>query len=243
MKWQDNAIILNVTKYSESSAIISMLTENLGLYKGLVRSVKSRNNRGTYLPSNYVLANWNARLPEHLGNFQCEIVKSNACLVMNSFAKLSAINCICSTIESTLAEREAVCDLYLNLQNLIDKITNCDDWEIDYILFELNLISELGFRLNLNTCVVTGQSDDLHYISPKSGSTVCKEKGEPYKNKLFKMPEFFKNNYENYHDHSEKKIDIIEGFKITSYFLDKYFFKPNNIKTPKARINMSEALI
>jgi DNA repair protein RecO (recombination protein O) len=109
-------------------------------------------------------------------------------------------------------------------------------------MLEVKLLSSLGFRLSLDECVATGTCEDLEYVSPKSGCAVSKQAGEPYKDKLFKLPLFLKNNFTEYNDEELKTSDIKESLRMTLYFLEKYVFLQNDIKLPESRKNLQEAL-
>jgi len=238
MHWSDEAIILSTVKYGESSGIITTLTKEHGLYKGLVRGIASKKNCGIYQIGNHIDASWRGRLSEHLGNFTAELKTPNAALLMHCPIRLSALNCICTILETTLAERETAGNIYYHLSSFIEHLKNDEHWQLYYILLEVELLSHLGFRLDLSSCAATGETSDLIYISPKSGRAVSAAAGEPYKNKLLIMPPFLKEGHDRQYDPSH----IVNGLDIGLYFLEKYIYKPHNKVIPVARMRFADLL-
>lgn len=235
MHWTDSAIIISICKYGESSGIVTMLTENHGLFKGLVRGIQGKNQRGIYQTGNMVEATWRGRLSEHLGNFTAELASPNAAYLMSCPKRLAALNSICSIIDSTLPERDPALEIFLHLRDFITQLINDGSWIIYYPLFELELLSHVGFGLDLTRCVATGNEDKLVYISPKSGCSISEEAGKPYHDKLFKMPDFFINRNNPQIDNGE----INNALAICAYFLEKYIFRPHNEKLPAARLRFA----
>ncbi len=239
MEINDEAIILSSRKYGENSGIVTAITKNHGLYKGLVKGITSTKQRGIYQQGNIVELVWRARLAEHLGNISASLLSTNLALIMTNPTKLAALSSICSILELTIQEREAVSEIYFDLQQLLNNIKyNNYNWKKDYILLELKLLAQLGFGLDLSSCAANGSTQNLAYISPKSGRAVSLEAGAPYANKLFNLPEFIISNSTNI---SQQQIK--EGLMISGYFLEKYFFQPHNIKSPTSRIRFVEMAI
>lgn len=238
MHWTDNAIILSTRKYGESSGIVSLMTRQHGLFNGLVRGISSKKHCGTYQIGNQVEATWRGRLSENLGNFTSELQTPNAAMLMSCPLRLAALNSICTILETAMPEREQAENIFNHLQEFIEHLKNDEYWQLYYILLEIELLSHLGFRLDLTSCAATGSLENLIYISPKSGRAVCKDAGEPYKNKLLKMPSFLINSQTWQFDVQE----IINGLEIGSYFLEKYIYKPHNKQLPLARLRFAEMI-
>jgi DNA repair protein RecO (recombination protein O) len=231
MNWTDQAIVLTTGKYGESSGIVSLITPEFGLHKGLVRGISSKRNCGIYQTGNQIEATWKGRLPENLGYFIAELQSANAANIMQYPDRLAALNCICIMLTSTLAEREPAIKIYRYLQEFIAYLKESNRWVLYYILFEIELLAHIGFSLSLSSCVSTGSTDNLFYISPKSGCAVSKKAGDPYKNKLLRLPDFILKGVNC--DYTQQ--DIIDGLKITSYFFEKHHFIPHNLSVPHAR--------
>ncbi len=238
MQIDDEAIILSLRKYGESSGIACMLTAQNGLYKGFVRSAFGKKSRGIYQPGNLVEMTWKSRLSENLGSFTCELLQSNAAILLTCPRRLSALSSICTMIENTLPERDAAPEFYQHLIHLIELLKSNGNWQAVYIMLEVEILTNSGFGLDLSECAATGTTENLRYISPKSGRAVSEAAGEPYKNKLFTIPEFFLNQEQE--DISVEEIN--NGLKICAYFLEKYIFTPHNTKLPAARLRFGELM-
>lgn len=212
------------------------MTKEHGLFNGLVRGVSSKKNCGIYQIGNFIEATWRGRLSEHLGNFSSELQTPNAAILMDCPLRLAALNCICAILETTLPEREPATQVYYHLKSFIEHLKNDEHWQLYYILLEIELLSHLGFRLDLSSCAATGETENLIYISPKSGRAVSADAGAPYKDKLLKMPAFLKNEGNWQYDGSQIK----NGLEIGAYFLEKYIYKPHNRPLPIARLRFAE---
>lgn len=238
MNWTDKAIILSTFKHSETSGIATMLTFERGIHKGYVRGLKSKKNCGIYQTGNEVQASWQGRLSEHLGNYSCETIKHNAVFLLTNPQKLLALSAICSIIEQTLPERESQFEIYCYLEKFIEILKNNNDWQKNYVIFELKLLEYLGYGLDLSSCVATGCIDNLAYVSPKSARAVSLDAGKAYHSKLLILPDFIKNNQIS----EISTSDIKNGLNLCGYFLDKFAFKPYNRKIPNSRIRLAKAI-
>jgi DNA repair protein RecO (recombination protein O) len=237
MHWTDTAIILTTRKHGESSGIVSLISLEHGLYKGLVRGISGKKQCGIYQSGNFVEATWRGRLSEHLGSFSAELITPNAALLLSCQQRLAALNSICTLLENTLPEREQAPEIFHRLQSFISLlVTGENNWQVYYVLLEIELLSHLGFGLDLGICAATGNTDDLAYISPKTGRAICRVAGQPYHDKLFKMPAFFAEGAAQSHE------EITNGLNICAYFLEKYIFKPHNAKLPVSRLNFAEIM-
>jgi DNA repair protein RecO (recombination protein O) len=234
--WSDTAIILSVRKHGENSAVVRLLAREHGVYAGVVKSVTSKTNRGVIQPGNVVNATWNARLSEHLGMFKIELLKANAALIMNDSLKLASLSSACAMVEIALPERHPYQRLYHLFIAFLADLQESNDWMKDYVSLELDLLAEAGFGLDLSHCAATGKTDNLIYVSPKSGRAVSREAGEPYKDKLLALPGFLNNDIQAASD------DIRQGLNLSGYFLEHWLLSPHNRKLPPARRRLLETL-
>ncbi len=217
MKWQGEGLILSVRRHGESSAVVSLLTRDHGRHAGIVRLTQK--NRSIIQPGNDVQANWSARLPEHLGAFQVELISSTIARIMSDSLRLTALLALFSTLDRLLAERHLYPEIFDLTLELVTAITSGDDgWLRLYAGFELRLLEQLGYGLDLSRCAATGECQDLAYVSPKSGCAVSRVAGEPYASRLFALPDFFLNNS------VPTLAQIREGLRLTGYFIAKNFF-------------------
>ncbi len=190
MEWSDSAIVLSARRHGETSSLVMLLTERHGRHAGLVRGGQGRRARGIYQAGNRVSAVWRARLEEHLGNYACELVHAAAAGLLDDALRLAALSSACSVVEAALPERHPYTNLYGEFLGLADDIENGAAWAESYARFELMLLAELGFGLDLSACAVSGETTDLIYVSPRSGRAVSAEAGTQWRKKLLPLPAF-----------------------------------------------------
>ncbi|MCK5295375.1 MAG: DNA repair protein RecO, partial [Alphaproteobacteria bacterium] len=163
MEWKDEGIVLSARRHGETSLILTLLTQLHGKHAGYVRGGMGKKARGDYQAGNYLKIAWRSRIEEQLGNYSCEIISSNAVRIMYSQDKLACLMSACALSEATLPERESVHLAYDALKELIDVLTSDKSnklWQILYVLWELNLLAELGFGLDFTNCAATGASEN-----------------------------------------------------------------------------------
>lgn len=230
MQISDEAIVLSTLKYSENSAIVSLFTRQHGRFKGMVKGITSKKQRGIYQQGNIIDTIWSARLPEHLGYFNSELNQSVASHFLSDMTALTGLSCLCTLLDTCLAEREPYEHLYEATLHVIEQMIYQEHWEKAYILFELELLSDLGFRLELDHCGATQSTEELIYVSPKTGRAICKSAGAPYHEKLLALPAFI-----NQPAFTPTPQDIMQGITLTGYFIQKYFFEAHDVSMPNVR--------
>jgi DNA repair protein RecO (recombination protein O) len=236
MEWRDEGIILAVRNHGETSAIVELLTGLRGRCLGLVRGGRSRRLRPVLQPGNSVLAHWHARLEEHLGNLTVEPVSLRAGFIMDDRFKLAGLATLAAQAQM-LPEREPHPRLYEASRIVLDAIEDDDVWPMLFVRWEMGLLDELGFGLDLATCAATGQSDDLHFVSPRSGRAVSRLAGLPYGDRLFELPGFLGGQAVT------KPDDVIAGLRLTGHFLERHVFGPRAIAMPQARQWFADELL
>ena len=236
MDWTDDGIVLSAKKHGETSAIVTLLTRDHGRHLGLVRGGAGKRQRGILQPGNRVEARWRARLAEHLGTYRCEMTAAFAATVLKDPLRLAGLSAACALAEGTLPEREPHRTVFDGLLAFLGAIGD-GDWPSAYVKWELGLLGELGFALDLSACAATGTNDQLPYVSPKSGRAVSLAAGEPYKERLLTLPDFLLNA-----GASGAPTEVADGLKLTGYFLEKNVFKPANRSLPAARSRLAEKL-
>ncbi len=231
-QWQDQSIILAVRRHGESGAIVSLLTSNNGRQSGYMRGAFSTKNRGTLEVGNIVDANWRARNFDDLGSLTLELSRSTAARIMQDPLKLAALQSACGICAAALPEKESHAVIYNGFLALLD-ILEGDVWAQGYIMWEIALLKELGFALDLTSCAGGGDSKALAYISPKTGRAVSQNAGKPYKDKLLPLPEFLKPNgvASNYKD-------ILTGLQMTKFFFEHWVFAHHNRGLPECRARL-----
>lgn len=236
MEWSDDAIVLSARKHGETSAIVTLMTRERGRHAGLVRGGAGKRLRGVYEPGNAVHARWRARLADHLGSLECELTAAHAAPLLDNPRGLAALSSACSVCEAALPERESHQAVFEGLSILLPAFEG-ENWTSAYVKWELGLLAELGFGLDLSRCAATGTTDQLVYVSPKSGRAVCRSAGEPYKDKLLVLPEFLL-----IAGGEGDGGAVTAGLKLTGYFLDRHVFGAAGKAQPAARRRLTERL-
>lgn len=234
MEWTDDAIILDTRRHGETSLIVTMLSREHGRYAGLARGGAGKTKRGILQPGNQVRAQWRARLQEHLGTFTCELVSAHAGYAMATSLHLSALSSACAVAATTLPEREPHPAVYDGLSVLLTSLQG-DDWPSVYVKWELGVLGELGFGLDLSECAVTAERENLSHVSPKSGRAVSTAAAEPYKGRLLVLPPFLLGGGG---DHQQ----VLDGLKLTGFFLNRQVYGDNGQAQPDARARFVQTL-
>ncbi|MBT5274919.1 DNA repair protein RecO [Candidatus Woesearchaeota archaeon] len=237
MEWSDQGIVLSARKHGETSAILTLMTRTKGVHAGLVRGGAGKRKRGDLQPGNRVETHWRGRLAEHLGTFTCEVVHAHAATLLDSPNALACLSAALALTESALPEREPHPSIFEGLGILLASLEG-DDWPSVYVKWELGLLGELGFGLDFSCCAATGVTDDLVYVSPKSGRAVSLQSGEPYKKSMLPLPPFLLRQGEG-----GSPAEIVDGLALTGYFLERHVFGHLHSKNlPAARHRLIERL-
>ncbi|MCP2670228.1 DNA repair protein RecO [Maricaulaceae bacterium EIL42A08] len=236
MEWSGPGRIIAVRPHGETSAVVEALTPDHGRHAGLVRGGRSRTMRPILQPGNRVSLTWRARLDEHLGAYQVEPDDLSAGQLMEDRLALSGLNAACAMASLCLPERETHTAVYDAFEVLISALEDPDLWPAIYVRWEGGLLADLGYGLDLKRCAATGATSDLAYVSPKSGRAVCAEAGEPYKDRMLKLPAFMRG------EPWLEPGDVEAGLKLTAYFIERRVLWPADRQLPEARARMVERL-
>lgn len=228
--WHSEGILLSTKPHGETAAIICALTEEHGRHTGLVHGGRSRRIAPILQPGAQLDLEWRARLEEHMGTFRVELIKSRAARIMSDKLKLAGLNAIVSLLAFALPERESHLKLYRSTERLLDQLGQGENWLQAYLHWELILLAETGFGLNLATCAVTGRSDDLHYVSPKTGRAVSSQAAGKWAARLLPFPDSLKPNA------GDSNAEITQALAVTGHFLtSKLAPALGNNRLPEAR--------
>ena len=233
MHWTDDGIVLSARPHGESSVVLQLLTRERGRHAGLVRGGQGKRARGLYQPGNLVVATWCARLADHLGNYTCELMESHAARVLDEPARLAALSAAAAVSETALPEREPHTACFEGFLALLEALPG-DHWAEVYVRWELALLAELGFGLDLESCAAGGANDQLAYVSPKSGRAVSLAAGEPYRDKLLTLPGFLAGRG------GGGVEEVEQGLALTGFFLERHVFAPHHRDLPPARRRLAE---
>ncbi|MCF8466719.1 MAG: DNA repair protein RecO [Sneathiella sp.] len=224
MNWNDTGLILSVRKHGENSVILHAFTRDHGRSAGLVRGGVGRRLRGILQPGNEVDLAWRSRLAEQLGSFTVEARKSYSSALFDAPLALAASSSALALLDIALPEREPHLMLYEATLLLFQSLeTETHIWPLLLIRWELGLLAEIGYGLDLSQCASTGTTEDLVYVSPKSGRAVSAAAGRPYHDKLLKLPAFLQEQRkETVAENEVPPEDILDGLALTGYFIEKF---------------------
>lgn len=213
MDWRDDGILLSMRPHGETSAIIEVMTAGHGRHMGVVRGGASRKMAASLQPGTGLRLEWRARLDEHIGSFTVEPVKSRAHLLSDRLA-LAGLLSICALLHEALAEREAHPALWRKTLALMDVLGD-DGWTAAYVRWEVCLLEEIGFGLDLSACAVTGATERLAYVSPKTGRAVTAQGAGDWADRLMPLPE-------GLDGEGPLQPDAVQAaLRLTGFFLDR----------------------
>ncbi len=212
MEWRDQGVLLSVRKHGEGSAIVDILTQEHGRHSGIIRGGAGRRMAPVLQLGARLDVAWRARLEAHLGAFTVEPIKSRAAVALNDRLALAGLNAVCAMAHVTLAERIACPQLYAHTERLLDLLPQTDLFPLAYVQWEMQVLQEIGFGLDLESCAVTGEIEDLIYISPKSGRAVSRQGAGEWADRLLPLPDCLK------HTGTGQDADVLAGLQVLEFF-------------------------
>jgi DNA repair protein RecO (recombination protein O) len=238
MEWRDEGIVLGIKRHGETSVIAEVMTRARGRHLGIIRNGRSRTMLPVLQPGNLLELNWRARLDEHIGHFSAEPISFRAATLMESAASLHGVQALAALLR-LLPERDPHPHLFDMLNIVLDHLGEPTEAGELYIRFELAVLNDLGYGLDLAECAATGTREGLEFVSPKSGRAVCREAGLPYQQKLFRLPDFLKEGSKK----AATRDNLDEGFRMTRYFLDRHVYEPRGLDIGTARDGFVKAVM
>ncbi len=231
MEWTGEALLIGARRHGESSLIVEAMVAGRGRYMGMVRGGRSPRLAATLQPGNTVQVTWRARLEDHLGTFTVELLHARAAELIADRKRLYLSQTICEHLH-LLPERDPHDRLLSMALDLIDHEPDATS----LARFELALLDELGYGLDLESCAATGVTMDLTHVSPKSGRAVSRAAAEPYKDRLLPLPSFL------FERGNASPEDMRDALRLTRHFLDMHFWSARRIEPPATREPLIELL-
>lgn len=232
MEWLDDGIVLSARQHGESASIVTLMTRDHGRHAGLVHSSRLR---GALQPGNLLSVKWRARLSEHLGAFSIEPVRSFGAGLLDDQARLAVLQSACAITAAVAPERDPHPDLFEALQHLLGAL-DTPEWIHVYIGWELGMLRAVGFGLDLERCAATGGNDELAYVSPRTGRAVSASAGEPFRDRLLRLPGFLIGR-----PGLDEEQEVIDGLNLTGHFLERWVFGVTHAPLPDARLRVIES--
>jgi len=240
MEWTDDGIVLGVRRHGESSVIVELLTRGHGRHLGLVRGGAGKRMRPVLQPGNGVTAVWRARLDEHLGYYMIEGTRLRAASLLASPHAVYGVTHL-AAVARLLPERDPHENIYEMLDRTLDDFEDAGEAAVHLIRFELAMLAELGFGLDLEACAATGATADLIYVSPKSGRAVSRTAGAPFSDRLLRLPAFLRPGERETGGWPDN--DLSDGFALTGLFLLRHVLEPRGQGHSDARNGFINAVI
>ncbi|MGE0847326.1 MAG: DNA repair protein RecO [Flavobacteriaceae bacterium] len=236
MQWSDTAIILGTRRHGETSAIVELFTREHGRHLGLVRGGRSRRMQPVLQAGNGVDVVWRARLEDHLGLLAVELTASRAADLFAARHRLYAFQTLAAHLR-LYPERDPHPDIHARLERFLDVGDDLRSLAAELARLELHLLADLGHGLDLSVCAATGASDDLVYVSPKTGRAVSRHAGAAYADRLFALPRFLIDS-----GAAPEIRDIHAAARLAGYFLDRDLYGPRNLRPAAERDRLYAAL-
>lgn len=224
MEWRGEALLIGTRRHGEASLIVEAMVVGRGRCLGMVRGGRSPRLAATMQPGNSVQLTWRARLEDHLGTFTVELLQARAAELIADRKRLYLAQIVCEHLH-LLPERDPHDRLLAMALNLIDHAPDA----AALARFELALLEDLGFGLDLERCAATGTTTDLTHVSPKTGRAVSRAAAEPYKERLLKLPSFL------FERGNASPDDLRAALRLTGHFLDMHFWSARRLDPPATR--------
>ena len=239
MEWRDQGVLLSVRRHGESAAIIEMFTARHGRHAGVVRGGGGRRMAPVLQPGAQLDVTWRARLEGHIGSYTVEPLRQRAAAVLHDRAALLALSSVCSLLAFVLPERDPHSALYAASVAVLDALCDTPDgWQLAYLRWEMLLLEESGFGLELGRCAVTGRNDDLAFVSPRTGRAVSTEGAGDWADRLLPLPDALLRNS------SANAQDLAAGLRVTGHFMDAWLAPALGDKPlPAARQRLIDHLV
>jgi DNA repair protein RecO (recombination protein O) len=237
MQWTDEGIVIGVKRHGEANAILELMTCEHGRHFGLVRGGFGSRMKPVLQVGNSVSATWRARLDEHLGNYTVEPMRQRASDFFGASHAIYGVSHLAAMMR-LLPERDPHAGLYSVFEEVLDRLEDPVLAAPLAVRLELQLLSELGFGLDLEQCASTGSRADLIYVSPKSGRAVSRDAGEPWADKMLRLPAFLR-------DPAAESggPDLADGFALTGFFLARHVLEPRGLALSDERAHFIAAIL
>ncbi|MQQ08676.1 DNA repair protein RecO [Epibacterium sp. SM1979] len=237
MEWRDQGFLISQRRHGESSVIIDVFTQSHGRHSGVVRGGAGRKLGPILQPGAQLDLTWRARLADQLGSFSVEPLRSRTYAAISDRVALAGLNTVCALLHFCLPERAAHPALYENTKFLLDLLEHPEVWPLAYVKWELQLLEEVGFGLDLSACAVTGSLQDLVYVSPKTGRAVSRQGAGEWADRLLPLPPVLRGVGDG------SPAEIAQALGTTGHFLQHHVAPSlGNRALPEARARFLTAL-
>ena len=237
IEWDDEGAVLAVRKYGETSVIADIFTSKHGRHAGIVRGGIGRKLRPALQPGSQISISWRARLEDQLGTFTIEPLRSRSAAAMGDKLALAGLNAVTALLATTLPERDPHPALYAKTIQLLDLLGHSSIWPLAYLNWEMALLDDMGFGLELGACAVSGANDRLIYISPKSGRAVAESAAGAWADRMLPLPDVMRG------EGDATNTEIARALGTTGHFVENRLYRSlGGPKVPAARARLIDVL-
>jgi len=236
MEWTDDGIVLGTRRHGEGNAILEVMTRGHGRHLGMVRGGAGTRLRPVLQPGNTVHITWRARLDEHLGHYTVEPLRLHGASQLAASHVVYGVTHLAALCR-LLPERDPHPEVHERLVMMLDHLDDPLAAGVEMVRFELQMLAELGFGLDLENCAATGAASDLGFVSPKSGRAVSRTAAEPWQDRLFRLPTFLSEVT------TPSPDDVADGFALTGFFLAHRVLEPRGLAFADAREGFIAAVL
>ncbi len=235
MQWTDSGIVLGTRRFGETSVILELMTAHHGRHLGLVRGGRGKRYAALLQPGNSVHTTWQARIEDQLGAYTVEAETHRAAALIGNAGALYAVGYLASLVR-LLPERDPQAGLHAALDVIMEHLGDLGVAAPLIVRFELEMLRALGFGLDLSACAATGATQELTFVSPKSGRAVSRGAGEPWRDRMLALPGFLSTGA------TAAAADVIDGLTLTGYFLERHVLAPRGVAMPEQRAALVESV-
>ena len=238
IRLQTRAIVCALRTHGEHGAVVRLMTSEDGLQAAYVRGARGRRMRPVLMGGNVVEAELSARTYAQLPQASVELIHSRG-PILSEPLPAAAIEWATVLTATVFPEGQAYPRVYQALEGLLDAIEAAPSaigWGAALVRYELLVLAELGFGLDLTECAVSGAHDDLVAVSPKSGRAVSAAQAEPYAGKLLPLPAFVRVGG------AATWEEIEQGMALTGHFVVRDLLTDRSMPVLEARTRLVERL-
>ncbi len=237
MEWQDTAIVLKTIQVSEYDAVVTVYSKQHGKINGVVKGAYAKRHRPTIELGNEIKVWYQVRIEGQLGRLQVDLITPHAVPFLLQSGKLLAFNSTLSVLDTITAIGQSYEGLYDDVLHLF-VVLNSDYWAYGYCKWEVAVLSLMGYGLDLSKCAATGSTEDLIFVSPKSGRAVSRAAGQIYKKKLLPLPQFL------LHTHADITTvpmqQYYDSLCLSGYFIKKFLYDCGKQNIPAGRLRVQD---
>jgi DNA repair protein RecO (recombination protein O) len=229
MEWEAPGIVLDLRPFGEGDGVATVMTEEHGIHRGLARGAQSRTRAALWQKGNLVQMRWVGRLSDQLGSLSGELIHASAAPILDDALLLAMLTAACAVAEGALIERERQPVVFDGLLHLLARLPQGHGMLAHQVRWEMALLASLGYGLDLSSCAVTGETEGLALVSPRTGRAVSEAAAGIWRERLLPLPGFLRD------DGPGDPVGWRDGLRLTGHFLERDAFGHHHRPLPQPR--------